>query len=318
MSEDRELLDGVFTELAEAKSVAPRWVIKDLLPVGMSFVGGAPKCNKSTLTMAMACLVSGLKCKVLPPFLSTVEDHGRVLILSAEASAGELKSMVLNQMYVEDLSQGHILVADDPFEWRLDSEQDSRRLLNYFNMLTPKLVIIDPLADFHEQDEKEAGPMIRMLRPLRQWAITNYSALVLVHHTRKQETGVPNAVSRPSELRGSGAMFGKADSTLMVTRHDDDSHTINATFKRGTSWERKILMRAFGRKSAAREHMDNNTIKVLKALEVQPVPDKELAKRCQMTLPRTLEALAKLTRNGFIAPDKKRFLILKDSSTIGL
>lgn len=319
MSDDEhDPIEGTFTELASAQTQPPRWVIQDLLPTGLIFVGGAPKCNKSTLTMACACLVSGLKCKVLPPFLSIVEDHGPVLMLSAEASAGELKHMVCTQLFVDDLSVGRILIADDPFEWRLDIGADCKRLMHWLEVLTPKLVIIDPFSDFHEMDEKESGPMIRMLRPLRAWALKNHSCLVLVHHTRKLEAGMPNQVSRPSELRGSSAMFGKADGAIMVTRRDDETHIISATFKRGASWERHIQMRAFEHRGMAREVLAGVDVDVLKALEVQPVSDAELAKRTKLNIKRVQAAIEKLIRNGFIAPEGKAFHVYKTAKSIGL
>ena len=63
-----------------------------------------------------------------------------------------------------------LLISDDPFNFRLDDEDGLKRMMGWLEALKPRLVFLDPLRDFHSVEEKDSGPMNRLLRPLQQWA----------------------------------------------------------------------------------------------------------------------------------------------------
>src|SRR5689334_11683589 len=158
MSDEEELpLDGIFTDLGAATPKPVKWVIQDLLPSGLTVLGGPPKSDKSTLSMAMVGLVAGLRPKVLPPFLSVTPEHSSVLVFSYEADAGELRQMAEDGCKMGVPDDKRILIADDPWMWRLDDSESMAALLHYLNAREPLLVVLDPLRDCHDQDENDSA-----------------------------------------------------------------------------------------------------------------------------------------------------------------
>lgn len=250
-----EPYEGVFQDLAEAKIIPPKWVITDLLPVGLTFLAAPPKSGKSTLTLAASTLVAGFKCPVLPPFLSHVPQDGIVMVFSYEAEAGELRYMVEMEMGIPLTNNGSILVADDPWKFRLDDPEGLKQMLFWLNQYKPKLVILDPLRDFHSKDEDDSGEMNRLLRPLRTWGIKNDSAFVVVHHTKKPGEGQTKYGF--SDMRGSSALYGIADGVLICSPIEKQTNTISITtkFKKGKAWERTIQMAVYEDKDRTASEM---------------------------------------------------------------
>ncbi len=237
-------IHGVFTDLGTAQQVPPNWIIKDLLPPGLVFIGAPPKSFKSTFEMAMAALVAGLPCKVLPESLSQVINGGPVMGFSAEATAGELRHMMEVGLNVKVPANESILICDEPFAWRLDDPGGMEQLLGWLNDRDPRLCFIDPLRDFHSVEEKDSGGMNRLLRPLQRWAKENDSCILVVHHTKKKED--TSAGYNPDDLRGSGALFGIADGVLMLTPKGEGNLEIRATFKRAEGWVKQLKLAAYG------------------------------------------------------------------------
>lgn len=318
-------IDGVFIDLFSAVREPPEFVIKDLLPVGLTFIGAPPKSGKSTQTLAMALLVAGFKCNALPPFLSEVPETGRVFMFSAEATAGELLDMVEEGLKVKGEANEGILVADDPFQWRLDDPDGLDRLLHWLRMKRPKLVLIDPLRDFHSLEEKDSGEMNRLLRPLQRYAKEHKAAVVIVHHVRKKQkddgSGSDDASYSPEDMRGSSALHGIADGVLMVTPLAEGYVRMRAQFKRAPAWDRTFRVAAYqyagegaenGGKAA--EKLGEVERMVLRAVEnaaqgVSGLPKQglnsvTLSGKLKLTLGRTQEAMQVLLRNGLITMDK--------------
>lgn len=245
-----EPIDGVFQDVATAVIQPPTWVIKDLLPIGLTFINAPPKANKSTLSIVMAAMVAGWECKALPPYLRIVERSGPSLLFSYEATAGEIRHMLEKDLGVTPRPDASMLVADDPWEFRLDDPDGQGRLLGWLQDRDPRLVVLDPLRDFHQREEKDSGEMNRLLRPLQRWAKDNESAFIIVHHSSKPSgQGVDASKYRytSNDMRGSSAMFGLADAVLSLTPKADGQLIIHARFKRGRSWERTIQLAAFDR-----------------------------------------------------------------------
>lgn len=235
-----EPIEGTFIDLGRASREPPEWLIENLLPVGLTVVGGPPKSGKSGLEMAMAALVAGLDCKALPPDLSKVHNSGPVMGFSIEASAGELRYMVEEGMGTHVPDNESILIAEDPFAWQLDDADGQERLERWLKERQPRLVFLDPLRDLHSGDENDSGEMIRVLRPLQQWAKKQKTGVLVVHHTSKPKEG--QREYDPLSLRGSGAIFGLADAVLMMTPTANDFFKLKAIFKRAQSWERVVRM----------------------------------------------------------------------------
>jgi hypothetical protein len=295
-------IDGVFTDLFAADMEPPKWIIKDLLPPGLVFVGAPPKAGKSTLEMAIALLVAGFDCKVLPPFLSQVVEPGRVVGFSAEATAGELRHMAEVGLKVKGQPNGALVICDDPFKWRLDDPDGLSNLMFWLQELKPRLVFIDPLRDFHSLEEKDSGQMNRLLRPLQRWAKETDGCVMVIHHTKKKQGDDDrDAGFTPDDLRGTGALFGIADAVLMVTPAREGYVRMHATFKRAQGWQREFMVASYEHagKQAAEKLGDVERL-VVEAVRTGARNDVQIGKLVHAALPRIRDALAVLKRNGLV------------------
>lgn len=243
MSDASEVSD-VFVDLGSAQKRDPQWLIKNLVPPGLVFIGAPPKSSKSTMSIAIALLVAGYKCKALPPTLSEVELGGTVMMFSYEADAGELRWIAEEGLGVKVKDNGGILVCEEPSEFQLDNERGMSRLLHWLNVCDPRLVILDPLRNFHSADENDSGAMSRLLSPIRHWALSHEACVMVVHHAKKLNEDKQHYDS--SDLRGSSAMFGMANGVLIFTPRGEGQMYIKATFKRGAGWEKTVSFAAYG------------------------------------------------------------------------
>lgn len=287
---------GVFQDIACAKMEPPAWIVEGMLPPGLTFIAGPPKSKKSTVAMALAALVTGHNCDALPPFLSVAKRTGPALIFSAEANAGELRHMLEVGLGVKDIKEEWILVADDPFAFRLDDPAGLEQMMFWLNERDPRIVIADPLRDLHSADEKDSGDMIRVLRPIRQWAVEHESAVVMVHHTRKPAEG--QQTYDALDMRGSGAIFGKADGTLMLTPRPNNAINFRATFKRAASWDKVIVLNAYGEKGG--EVLDEVDILILRAINAGARTEATIQIAVRAAPPVIASRLGKLRANGFV------------------
>ena len=96
-------------------------------------------------------------------------------------------------------------MAASTYSLRLDVQESFARLADMVNRLQPRLVVLDPLREFHHKRENEADDMAALLRPLRQLAHDSDTTIVLIHHRNKHATDPALAT------RGSSAITGGVD-----------------------------------------------------------------------------------------------------------
>lgn len=291
--------EGVFTDLFSAELTPPHWIVRDLLPPGLVFLAADPKVGKSSFAMALASLVAGYECHALPPFLSIAEQQGPVIVFSAEALAGELRHMVEVGLGVRGTPDAGILIADDPWDFRLDSEGGTSRFISWANERKPKLIIIDPLRNFHSQDENDSGAMYSLLRPLRQWAVANDSCVVVVHHTRKASEAT-EAVS-VERMRGTSAMFGMVDGAIVMADGGGGFADVECTFKRAKKWRRKFCIASYDNVATkAHEILDGQDKSVMDAWAKGGRTIAELTALSHVSTQKVVDSVDKLKRNGLI------------------
>jgi len=313
--DSREPIDADFDDLAEAVLVPPQWVINNFLPAGITFLAAPPKTGKSTFTVAAACMVAEYACHALSGEFRSIPQTGPVFIFSAEAMAGEIRYIAEVGLGVKLLPNEGILVAKRPEEFMVDNTAGLARMMHWLENRRPRLVILDPLRNFHEQDENDSGQMIRMLAPLRRWAIENRASFVVVHHTNKPKEGQQHFTAQ--DMRGSSAMFGIADGVLVCTPGKAANQVrIEATFKRARGWEKTIQVAAYeDRHLQAGELLDATDKKVLAALGHQTGRTiDELAAALGLQSPRVRDILLKLARNKLTHSNEKGWLLNESDS----
>jgi hypothetical protein len=290
-------IDGVFVDLGAVKPTPPQMVIPNLIPVGMTFLAGPPKCGKSLITLAAAAIVADIPCQVLPPHLSVAEKTGTVQIYSFEATADELKDISQEGLKVNVPANESILVADDPWLFRLDTDEGQKKLFHWLEARPPRLLVIDPLRNFHSQDENDSGAMVNLLGPLRKWAVEHKAACLVVHHTSKP--GADQKEYDAQNMRGTGALFGMCDGVLIVTPKGEFGRMlVKATFKRAKSWESTLQLSVYGEQGAAREEISDLDKEVLELLKGGEHNIDKLRAQLHVGKAKVVESLDRLDRAG--------------------
>lgn len=255
-------IESVFTDVGSAEPEEPKWVVKNILPTGITFLAGPPKSYKSTVELALCLTACGVENTVLPPDFCKVEgEPGIVMGLSMEAMPGVLRHTAMHGFGVQVPDDGRFLVVSDPWKFRLDQRQNVDELIGWAERLHPRILFIDPLRNCHSLDEKDSGEMVHMLQPLQQYAIKHDMALLVVHHSRKGsgEKGEPRNMTA-DDMRGSSALFGMADAVLTLTGKGVGLVHVDAILKRGEPWQRTIQLGIWGKDS--NESIDSTTRQV--------------------------------------------------------
>ena len=194
----------------------PRWLVDPLWArAAVGVLGGAPKACKSWLALDLAVSVaSGTPC--LGAF--DVADAGPVLIYMAEDAASAVKARLAGICRARglDLTSANIQVITAP-ALRLDRGRDQARLRDAVHRHAPRLLVLDPFVRVHRIDENDAKAVSAVLGYLRTLQRQHDTAVLVVHHARKNGNGAQTGLS----LRGSGDFFAWADSLLHVRRHKD-------------------------------------------------------------------------------------------------
>jgi len=297
--EPLEPVEGYFTDLGKAVPQPPRWVVEPILPEGLVIMAGPPKeAYKSTIVMALACLVTRHEHKALPPEWQRRVD-GPVMILSHEADAGELRFIVEQGLGVKLRKDESILVADRPEDFRLDEEEGHAELMRWLHARQPILTVIDPLANFHSLEEKDAGQMVKLLAPLRRWAKEEQACILVVHHTRKLDE---ERLLRASDVRGSSAMFGLADGLILLSPTKAEFEVVfDVKPKRGKHFTQTVQLGIWDRKGQqGRTPLVGLDKLLVTAISLGFVTVEEAARHCNVSVEVATKRLANLARQGRI------------------
>ena len=192
----------------------PDWLVDSLWTThAVGVIGGPPKACKSWLALDIALSVA-----TRSPCLDTfaVSDSGPVLVYMAEDAMPVVRARLLSLCSHRGLSLDttplYVITVD---RLRLDRGQDRNRLRETVRQLRPRLLLLDPFVRLHNVDENDAGQVSALLAYLRELQRQFDTAVVVVHHARK------NAGGHGQALRGSGDFHAWGDSNLYLHRRGD-------------------------------------------------------------------------------------------------
>jgi len=213
-SADDNILPVVRAAQLADNSAQHRWLIEPLWAQhAVGIIGGAPKCCKTWLALDMALSVaSGTDC--LARFNTCTS--GGVLLYLAEDAHPVIKTRLTALCHRRklDLQQLPIDVITSA-GLRLDLKRDQHRLMRTIERLRPLLLLLDPFVRLHRLDENHAGDVSALLAYLRELQRSFATAIVVVHHSRKN--GARGAQAGQA-LRGSGDFHAWGDSNLYLHR----------------------------------------------------------------------------------------------------
>jgi len=206
-------------ELAGAQESEPEWMIEGLWSAeAVGIIGGEPKQGKTFVALDMAIAVaSGAPClrhfptrRTGPVLLYAAEDSHHVLCqrLQGIAAAAGVDFEALNI---------HIIVVPT---LRIDRVDEQRALRATVAQLRPALLSLDPLVRLHAGDENVSREIAALLGYLRSLQREFHTAVVLVHHARKNAAHERGGQA----LRGSSDLHAWGDSNIFVRRNSKGSY----------------------------------------------------------------------------------------------
>lgn len=203
--------------------VPPAVVGRGVLPVkGKCIIGGEPKANKSFLAMNLAlgiatgtALFDAAYKSGTPVF--PVPRARRVLYIEQEIGQYGLRQRFKPLLAAWGISgEFPFYVKSKDTAMRMDSPEGRLAIQREIEEVRPDVLILDPFAKFHLSDENSAQQMGAVLRVADHWIEDYNVAVVLVHHTGKENPEYPKRGG--AKLRGSSAIFGDVDTFVDVVR----------------------------------------------------------------------------------------------------
>jgi len=211
----------------------PFVVSQGLIPVGgLVFIGGPPKTYKTfTLFTTAVQLAIGhnlfstvvRKARITSPRFIVNRPY-KVLLIEQEMTNADIQERLepINAILTPEerrLCNTNLIIQARDTQLRLDDWTTANGAM--YELLTahrPEILMLDPLVEFHSQDENSAQHMGRIMRELsimrERFAL---KALEVAHHSSKPGRDEFAGRVGPDGLRGSSVMFGKGDSYIMLS-----------------------------------------------------------------------------------------------------
>lgn len=206
--EDAFLSFGFYSvpDLTEEERTPPEFIVEGLVPVGMSFLSGAPKTRKSFLALQMGIAVASGN-----DFFGHTVHQSSVAYFDLEGSKSRIsaRSSLMSAEFPRNL-----YVTNNIKERLADGLTDKIRLLHQ-QRPDIRLVIIDTYSRargiFHAAGANAYDADVRLLEPVQRMALDEGIALLFVHHHRK---GAALAGDSFEMLSGTMGISGSADAVL--------------------------------------------------------------------------------------------------------
>ena len=271
-TEARPVLESISAVDLQQKNIPPiRWIVKDLIPAGLTILASPPKFGKSWMAMCLCLSVA-----MGGSFLGYRCYKCGVLYLALEDSERRLKSRM-----------GKIITplpAPPGFDFATMAPTLSTGLMDALEEYMKQrpetgLIIIDTLQkvrdvgggkDVYGRDYNDIGT-------LKRFADAHNIALLLIHHLRKMgDDSDPFA-----RISGTNGLSGAADTMMVLSkeRRSDDTATLSITGrdveqsdlvlkfnKSSCLWENLGDADAFAEQQAKLEYMDSPIIRTVKKL----------------------------------------------------
>lgn len=196
-------------ELAQQVFEPVEWLIEGILPHGLAIIAGKSKIGKSWLVLHIALAIAGGR----PIFGKIATKQAGVLYLALEDNPRRLQDRI------------NKLLGDDPVPAPLGMFTDWVNVddgcfdrIDQFVELNPecKLVIIDTFGKVRGRPDGKSSVYIQDYRDMgafKALADKHKIAILLVHHTRKQD-----ASDALDLVSGSTGLVGAADTIMVLTR----------------------------------------------------------------------------------------------------
>jgi hypothetical protein len=227
-----------FTDLAdmlEREYPIPTWLIKELIPEGLTFFVGSPKSSKTYLAYSLALSLAyeaqrGGQWLGQYPIL----NPGPVVYLSLEDDEAD------SRLRIGELAPWLKALPRDQFLFvhGADLPRFNEGLIDVLREQVveryhPALVVLDPISYLYTPIKKAGDQFSEvkdMLLPLRWLGKTYHTTILAVDHRRKKSAEDVDIIET---TYGSNAKIAVADSILVIVR-DDKEITIHARVRKAS------------------------------------------------------------------------------------
>ena len=214
-----ELLQDFLTREIED---VPNLIGRGVLPVrSKCIVAGEPKTNKSFvitnlgIDLARGTPAFGARYKSGTPVLPVVHPC-RVLLFDQEVGEQGLRKRMAGMFPEPDKVDFPLYIKSRDMALRIDTPEGRLAISREIDEVRPDVVIMDPLAKFHLQDENSAQAMSAVLRAVDHWIEEFGCSVIILHHVGKESQENPRRGG--ARIRGSSAIFGDIDTYIEVVR----------------------------------------------------------------------------------------------------
>ena len=188
------------------------WAVPGLLPIGCTWLVGAPKIGKSWLTLQLALSVGRAE-----DFLDKACPEGAVLLLALEDSERRLQERLLKLAPAPALNPWPANVAVST-EWERADAGCAMIRRWHATAQYPKLVIVDCLANFRNPRKGSEDIYFAdygAIRPLTELAHELQIAIVCIHHTNKSDWSGGDVFG---QISGSNGLVAASDNAMILAR----------------------------------------------------------------------------------------------------
>jgi len=213
----------------------PVWAIPELLPAGLSILGGKAKRGKSWLALQVAHAIAAGGMA-----LGRRVEQGPVCYLALEDPPRRLKERMLKQHWRPGLPADFMALGH--FETQIGDLRNGggERLSRQIEHRGYRLVVIDTLSRACVGDQNDVQAMTAALTPLQEISHTRNCCILLVDHHGKGGGFEPDAITDILGSTAKGAMAdsiwglyresGKAGAKLRIAGREVIEQTLALTF----------------------------------------------------------------------------------------
>lgn len=276
------------------------WIIESILPTGLALLAGKSKIGKSWLAMDIATAVA---CGV--PVCSNINVNPcDVLYIALEDPPRRLQSR-MRLMLAGQAAPANLLFAT---EWpdtdhgcleRIELELEKNRRL--------RMVIVDTFGKVRGRPDSRSGVYQQDYKDMgafHAFATAHNIALILVHHTRKQDaTDVMDLISGSTGIVGAADTLmvlqrkrGQEDGTLSITGRDivEDGEFALRFHKDTAKWE------WLGEAKEVQRDTEQRKVLNLLGANAEPMGPTDLATELEISVQTVKTALRRLKKAGAV------------------
>lgn len=199
---------GFFTmdQLSDEDRTPPEFIVEGMIPVGITFLSGAPKTRKSFLALDLAVAVA-----TGSTFLGLKTNKCSVAYLDLEGSKARIAARE-EAMGIKIPSNVH--VTTDP-KFKISSGLVDKLRLLHRTMPEIRLIIIDTYSrargSIRSGGQNAYDLDVQLLEPIQRMALEEKIAILFIHHDKKGSGAVGDVFER---LSGTMGISGSADCVM--------------------------------------------------------------------------------------------------------